>query len=77
MKRVFATLRALVEVMEALSKDAAPDGVGRLIVEEVLPCFLPYALIAHLRMKLHLFLLFHSFYFFLSFVLSSCYLVDR
>ncbi|KAG5537090.1 hypothetical protein RHGRI_024510 [Rhododendron griersonianum] len=35
MKRVFATLRALVEVMEALSKDAAPDGVGRLIVEEV------------------------------------------
>ncbi|PIN24305.1 1,3-beta-glucan synthase/callose synthase catalytic subunit [Handroanthus impetiginosus] len=35
MKRVFATLRALVEVMEALSKDAAPDGVGRLIMEEV------------------------------------------
>ncbi|KAL6576445.1 Callose synthase 10 [Orobanche hederae] len=35
MKRVFATLRALVEVMEALSKDAAPDGVGRLIVEEL------------------------------------------
>ncbi|KAL6497170.1 Callose synthase 10 [Orobanche gracilis] len=34
MKRVFATLRALVEVMEALSKDAAPDGVGRLILEE-------------------------------------------
>ncbi|KAE9461505.1 hypothetical protein C3L33_06585, partial [Rhododendron williamsianum] len=35
MKKVFATWRALVEVMEALSKDAAPDGVGRLIVEEV------------------------------------------
>ncbi|XP_058227988.1 callose synthase 10-like isoform X2 [Rhododendron vialii] len=35
MKKVFATLRALVEVMEAPSKDAAPDGVGRLIVEEV------------------------------------------
>ncbi|KAL6584462.1 Callose synthase 10 [Orobanche minor] len=35
MKRVFATLRALVEVMEALSKDAAPDGVGRIIVEEL------------------------------------------
>ncbi|KAH7865146.1 hypothetical protein Vadar_002820 [Vaccinium darrowii] len=35
MKKVFATLRALVEVMEALSKDTAPDGVGRLIVEEV------------------------------------------
>ncbi|XP_058180516.1 callose synthase 10 isoform X2 [Rhododendron vialii] len=35
MKKVFATLRALVEVMEALSKDAAPDGVERLIVEEV------------------------------------------
>ncbi|KAF7135954.1 hypothetical protein RHSIM_Rhsim08G0183600 [Rhododendron simsii] len=34
MKKVFATLRALVEVMEALSKDAAPD-VGRLILEEV------------------------------------------
>ncbi|KAI3454955.1 hypothetical protein Pfo_011618 [Paulownia fortunei] len=34
MKRVFATLRALVDVMEALSKDAAPDGVGRLIMEE-------------------------------------------
>lgn len=35
MKKVFATLRALVEVMEALSKDAAPDGVGPLIKEEV------------------------------------------
>ncbi|KAL3839046.1 hypothetical protein ACJIZ3_023637 [Penstemon smallii] len=35
MKRVFATLRALVEVMDALSKDAAPDGVGRLIMEEL------------------------------------------
>ncbi|KAL0318851.1 UNVERIFIED_CONTAM: Callose synthase 10 [Sesamum angustifolium] len=35
MKKVFATLRALVEVMEALSKDAAPDGVGRLITEEL------------------------------------------
>lgn len=35
MKKVFATLRALVEVMEALSKDADPDGVGRLIMEEV------------------------------------------
>ncbi|KAG5516071.1 hypothetical protein RHGRI_036952 [Rhododendron griersonianum] len=35
MKKVFATWRALVEVMEALSKDAAPDGVGRLFVEEV------------------------------------------
>ncbi|EPS74044.1 hypothetical protein M569_00712, partial [Genlisea aurea] len=35
MKRVFATLRALVEVMEALSKDADPDGVGRLITEEL------------------------------------------
>ncbi|KAK6123689.1 hypothetical protein DH2020_042571 [Rehmannia glutinosa] len=35
MKRVFATLRALVEVMEALSKDAAPEGVGRLIMEEL------------------------------------------
>lgn len=35
MRKVIATLRALVEVMEALSKDADP-GVGRLIIEEVL-----------------------------------------
>ncbi|GFQ03859.1 callose synthase 10 [Phtheirospermum japonicum] len=35
MKKVFATLRALVEVMEVLSKDAAADGVGRLIMEEL------------------------------------------
>ncbi|KAL7099190.1 hypothetical protein ACP275_09G067200 [Erythranthe tilingii] len=35
MKKVFATLRALVEVMEALSKDATSDGVGRLIMEEL------------------------------------------
>lgn len=36
MRKVFATLRAVVEVMESLSKDAAPDGVGRLIIEEVI-----------------------------------------
>lgn len=36
MKKIFATLRALVVVMEALSKDAAPDGVGRKIMEEVI-----------------------------------------
>lgn len=35
MKKVYATLRALVEVMEVLSKDGATDGVGRLIAEEV------------------------------------------
>ncbi|XP_022769983.1 callose synthase 10 isoform X3 [Durio zibethinus] len=35
MRKVLATLRALVEVMEALSKDADPDGVGRLINEEL------------------------------------------
>lgn len=35
MKKVFATLRALVEVMEALSKDADPHGVGRYIMEEL------------------------------------------
>lgn len=35
MKKVLATLRALVEVMEALSEDADPDGVGRLIKEEL------------------------------------------
>ncbi|XP_073272361.1 callose synthase 10-like [Primulina huaijiensis] len=35
MKRVFATLRALVEVMESLSKDVPADGVGRLITDEL------------------------------------------
>ncbi|XP_057479619.1 callose synthase 10 [Actinidia eriantha] len=35
MRKVFATLWAVVEVMEALSKDAASDGVGRLIMEEL------------------------------------------
>ncbi|KAL4178545.1 hypothetical protein AMTRI_Chr13g115600 [Amborella trichopoda] len=35
MKKVYATLRALVEVMEALSKDAHPDEVGRLVHEEL------------------------------------------
>ncbi|KAG9138147.1 hypothetical protein Leryth_001386 [Lithospermum erythrorhizon] len=34
MRKVFSTLRALVEVMEALNKDA-PDGVGRLITDEL------------------------------------------
>ncbi|GKD82854.1 hypothetical protein Tco_1349693, partial [Tanacetum coccineum] len=33
-KKVFTTLRVLVEVMEALIKEAAPDGVGRYIAEE-------------------------------------------
>ncbi|CAN1239529.1 Callose synthase 10 [Linum grandiflorum] len=35
MKKVFSTLRALVEVMDSLSKDADPHGVGRLIMEEL------------------------------------------
>lgn len=35
MKKIVATLRALVEVMEALSKDADPQGVGGRIKEEV------------------------------------------
>lgn len=35
MKRIFSTLRALVEVMEVLAKDADPSGVGRLIQDEV------------------------------------------
>ncbi|BFG32377.1 hypothetical protein CerSpe_186510 [Prunus speciosa] len=35
MKKTIATLRALVEVMEALSKYADPNGVGRLITEEL------------------------------------------
>ncbi|PWA59606.1 glucan synthase-like 8 [Artemisia annua] len=34
-KNVFTTLRALVEVMEVLVKEAAPDGVGREIAEEL------------------------------------------
>lgn len=37
-KKVIANLRALVEVMEALSGDADPQGVGRLIREEVVNC---------------------------------------
>lgn len=40
MKKVFATLRALVEVMEALSKDADPHGAGRHIMEEVTVSYL-------------------------------------
>lgn len=44
MKKVFATLRALVEVMEALSKDVAPSGVGRLILDEVLTAIIPHIL---------------------------------
>lgn len=35
MKKTIAILRALVEVMESLSKDADPYGVGRQITEEV------------------------------------------
>lgn len=36
MKKVYATLRALIDVMEALSKEASiEDRVGRLIIEEV------------------------------------------
>ncbi|XP_020235766.1 callose synthase 10 [Cajanus cajan] len=35
MKKIIATLRALVEVLEALSKDADPSGVGGLIMEEL------------------------------------------
>ncbi|CAN1777271.1 Callose synthase 10 [Linum perenne] len=35
MKKVFSTLRALVEVMESLSKDADQHGVGRLIIDEL------------------------------------------
>lgn len=38
MRKVFATLRALIEVLEVLSRDADPDGVGRSIREEV--CYL-------------------------------------
>ncbi|BAT79417.1 hypothetical protein VIGAN_02229900 [Vigna angularis var. angularis] len=35
MRKIIATLRALVEVLEALSKDADPSGVGGLVVEEL------------------------------------------
>lgn len=40
MRKVFATLRALVEVLEVLSRDADPDGVGRSIRDEVLFSYL-------------------------------------
>ncbi|XP_040989322.1 callose synthase 10 [Juglans microcarpa x Juglans regia] len=35
MKKAIANLKAIVEVMDALSKDADPNGVGRLIIEEL------------------------------------------
>ncbi|CAN8242245.1 unnamed protein product [Cochlearia groenlandica] len=35
MRKVFATLRVLIEVIDVLSRDADPDGVGRSIREEV------------------------------------------
>ncbi|KAH1246117.1 Callose synthase 10 [Glycine max] len=35
MRKIIATLRALVEVLESLSKDADPSGVGGLIMEEL------------------------------------------
>ncbi|XP_010516914.1 PREDICTED: callose synthase 10 [Camelina sativa] len=35
MRKVFATLRALIEVLEVLSRDADPDGVGRSIRDEL------------------------------------------
>ncbi|KAH1255058.1 Callose synthase 10 [Glycine max] len=35
MRKIIATLRALVEVLESLSKDADPGGVGGLIMEEL------------------------------------------
>ncbi|RDX87733.1 Callose synthase 10, partial [Mucuna pruriens] len=35
MRKIIATLRALVVVLEALSKDADPSGVGGLIMEEL------------------------------------------
>lgn len=37
-KKVIANVRALVEVMDALKGDADPQGVGRLIMEEVVIC---------------------------------------
>ncbi|KAI3994681.1 hypothetical protein MKX01_002297, partial [Papaver californicum] len=35
MKKIFATLRALIVVMESLHKGADPDGVGKKIMEEL------------------------------------------
>ncbi|EFH57733.1 hypothetical protein ARALYDRAFT_482666 [Arabidopsis lyrata subsp. lyrata] len=35
MRKVFATLRALIEVLEVLSRDADPNGVGRSIRDEL------------------------------------------
>ncbi|CAI9281763.1 unnamed protein product [Lactuca saligna] len=39
-KKVFTTLRALVEVMEIVSKDVAHAGVGKYIIEEASPIFI-------------------------------------
>lgn len=63
MRKVFTTLRALVEVMEALSKDADPDRVGRLIKEEVLVL----SLLLHKTFKEQLW----CFYIYLDICISS------
>lgn len=66
MKKVIATLRALVEVLEALSKDADPDGVGRLIKEEVFVCCLPLNAklmnIAHIILNPFIYLMILAFF---------------
>jgi len=39
MKKVYATLRVLIDVLEVLVRDSSSDGMGRLIMEEVnFPC---------------------------------------
>ncbi|KAF6154357.1 hypothetical protein GIB67_026813 [Kingdonia uniflora] len=48
-KRIFATMKALIDVIEAHIKDA-PDGVGEKIVEEVHYCFI-FALVLTLTSK--------------------------
>lgn len=35
MKKVYATLRVLIDVLEALVTDSSSDGMGKLIMEEV------------------------------------------
>lgn len=49
MRKIIATLRALVEVLEALSQDADPSGVGGLIMEEVLLLYIMMSVIKQIN----------------------------
>lgn len=35
MKKVYATLRVLIDILEVLVRDSSSDGMGKLIMEEV------------------------------------------